>query len=805
MNNNSKFIVAGDINIDLGDCLSEAKQDFVDNIQACGFISKITVPTRITNHSATTIDHIWVKSIQCFGGVIVSDVTDHYFPFLALKTANSRNNSCKVTFRDCSNDRLCGFYDDVGKFISSFDMYCDLDVDLQCKIFCEHLYTLYDKNCPLKTKIISRKRSSCPWITDALLRSINRKHFLHRQILRGYGNVDFYRRYRNVLTFTVRQAKKDYYAFKFNSVMGDTKAAWKTINNLISSGCVSKANIKLLVEDDYVTDVNVADKFNDYFVNVARELEDKIPNSNIDPLSYLGRLPNSFVLLDTNEAEVLSVIKSLKNKRGHNHAIPVHVYKAIAHIISPAIASLINSSFREGRFPDILKLARVVPLFKSGQTELCSNYRPISTLHLISKVFEKIMYSRLSAFLDKFDVLYSNQFGFRRGRSTDDAVLQFTDEVYNAFNKNKYLVAVMLDLSKAFDTVQSDILLGKLECIGVRGVPLQWFRSYLTCRKQFVSVNNENSSVRDIAFGVPQGSVLAPLLFLIYINDMHVCSDLLGMIHFADDTTVYTTGDNFDAILTMLNIELEKIDQWLQCNRLSLNVEKTSWTVFSNRGSNSENNLYIRQSILTKVSHAKFLGVFLDEKLKFSKHVDWLSGKISRSCGVMFRLSSYIPSFILRKIYFALVHPYLNYGLCVYGSASATTLARIKRLQLKCVKYISGDTMLHEKMHFRNCRILPFDSMYKKSILMKFGNYVHNDCSLYFNGRLNEVQLLHTYSTRHSVSGRLNLPVTSKSRCGDSFFVQAIKAWNELPQSIRETDNVFKYKRLIKNHLFLTM
>ena len=310
----------------------------------------------------------------------------------------------------CSNDRLCGFYDDVGEFISSFDMYCNLDVDLQCKIFCEHLYTLYDKNCPLKTKIISQKRASCPWITDALLRSINRKHFLHRQILRGYGNVDFYRRYRNVLTFTVRQTKKDYYAFKFNSVMGDMKATWKTINNLISSGCVSKANIKLLVEDDYVTDVNVADKFNDYFVNVARELE---------------------------------------------------------------------------------------KLMLQGSC----------------KVFEKKMYSRLSAFLDKYDVLYSNQFGFRRGRSTDDAVLQFTDEVYNAFNKNKYLVAVMLDLSKAFDTVQSDILLGKVECIGVRGVSLEWFRSYLTCRKQFVSVNNENSSVRDIAFGVPQGSVLAPLLF----------------------------------------------------------------------------------------------------------------------------------------------------------------------------------------------------------------------------------------------------------------------------------------------------
>ena len=169
-------------------------------------------------------------------------------------------------------------------------------------------------------------------------------------------------------------------------------------------------------------------------------------------------------------------------------------------------------------------------------------------------------------------------------------------------------------------------------------------------------------------------------------------------------------------------------------------MEKTSWTVFFKRGSNSENNLYIRQSILTKVSHAKFLVVFLDEKLKFSKHVDWLSGKISRSCGVMFRLSSYIPSFILRKIYFALVHPYLN-----YGSASAATLARIKRLQLKCVKYISGDRMLHEIMHLRNCRILPFDSMYKKSILMKFGDYVHNDCSLYFDGRLNEVQLLHTY------------------------------------------------------------
>ena len=156
----------------------------------------------------------------------------------------------------------------------------------------------------------------------------------------------------------------------------------------------------------------------------------------------------------------------------------------------------------------------------------------------------------------------------------------------------------------------------------------------------------------------------------------------------------------------------------------------------------------------------------MDEKLKFSKHVDWLSGKISRSCGLIFRLSSYIPSSILTKIYFAHVHPYLNYGLCVYGPASATTLARIKRLQLKCVKYIYGDRILHETMYFRNCRILPFDSMHKKSILMKFGDYVRNDCSIYFDGRLNEVQLPHTYSTWHIVSGRLNLPVTTKSRCG---------------------------------------
>jgi hypothetical protein len=242
---------------------------------------------------------------------------------------------------------------------------------------------------------------------------------------------------------------------------------------------------------------------------------------------------------------------------------------------------LFNESVLAGLFPNCLKLARVIPIFKSGDTEQASNYRPISTLPVISKLFEKLMYRRFDSFLSKYKILTPCQFGFRSGRSTADAVLEFCDTIYNTVNLGGSVLSVFLDFSKAFDTVNHQILLSKLDHYGVRGLAHDWFRSYLSNRSQYVEVNCIRSEPTFMSHGVPQGSTLGPLLFLLYVNDMNNSSNVLQFVHFADDTTVSLPCESVGLGAGIMNSELSRVDAWLATNRLSLNIKKSSYMLFS--------------------------------------------------------------------------------------------------------------------------------------------------------------------------------------------------------------------------------
>ena len=241
---------------------------------------------------------------------------------------------------------------------------------------------------------------------------------------------------------------------------------------------------------------------------------------------------------------------------------------------------LINRSFLEGIFPKELKLARVIPIFKSGDKSLITNYRPISVLSFFSKIFEKIMYNNLYAFVEDFDIIYAHQYGFRKGHSTQQAIITLVDKITRSVNNGDVVIGMFLDLKKAFDTVDHKILLKKLEAYGIRGHILDWFASYLTGRSQYVSFDGIHSKKRNVLCGVPQGSILGPLLFIIYVNDIFNVSHLLSFVLYADDTSVLIKGKHVEELISTLIKSLILLTRWLNANKLSLNVEKTYYMMF---------------------------------------------------------------------------------------------------------------------------------------------------------------------------------------------------------------------------------
>ena len=304
-------------------------------------------------------------------------------------------------------------------------------------------------------------------------------------------------------------------------------------------------------------------------------------------------------LTPTEPNEILKVIKSFKSKKSSgNDGISMTLIKQLGPSCSIPITYIINLSLSQGIVPDSMKLAKVIPIFKSKSRNSFSNYRPISLLATISKILEKVVYRRLYSFLTVNNILYDRQYGFRSGRSTIHAVTEFMSDILPALDDNHKCVSVFLDLSKAFDTIDHNILIDKLKFYGVRGRALDWFRSYLQHRMQYVSYCGINSTILNILYGVPQGSVLGPLLFIVYSNDIHNCFETCKCITYADDTTVYKSGSDLGATLKDVNEDMKTLSDWFKANRLSANPTKTKYMVLS-RG---EVNVHDDHGILVNIT-----------------------------------------------------------------------------------------------------------------------------------------------------------------------------------------------------------
>ena len=393
----------------------------------------------------------------------------------------------------------------------------------------------------------------------------------------------------------------------------------------------------------------------------------------------------------TSNKEIEEIIASMKSKSSCRiDGISSKLIKHISHIISIPLCHVFNLSFTCGITPRELKMSLVTPIYKTGDKTKVTNYRPISVLPCFGKILEKIMFKRLTSYITKHDILYDKQYGFRNKYSTSLAMIDLVDKISTAIENGEYTIGIFLDLSKAFDTVNHKILLTKLHHYGIRGICNDWFANYLTDRKQIVKYNVTYSTEKTIKCGVPQGTVLGPLLFLLYINDIH-CSSNLSFILFADDTNLFRSEKDLKQLEIEINHELILVQTWLKDNQLTLNIKKTNYIIFKSFRKKLNRNLTfkINDKIIQNAKETKFLGIIIDEHLTWKSHIDYITKELLKVSNILCKVRHYLNNKHIITLYHTLVYPHLYYGNILWASNFKTRLKSVSTIQKKILKIIS--------------------------------------------------------------------------------------------------------------------
>ena len=400
---------------------------------------------------------------------------------------------------------------------------------------------------------------------------------------------------------------------------------------------------------------------------------------------------NSIFIQPTDSEEIANIISSLNiNKACGPFSIPNKILILLKQDISLQLADLFNLSFSSGSFPSILKTGKVLPVFQKGSKLQCCNYRPISLLLNVGKILERFMYKRVYNFFSENNNIYDLQFGFRQNDSTSHALINLTENIRQALDNGYIGCGIFVDLQKAFDTVDHQILLSKLDYYGVQGISNNLFKSHLSNCKQFVSINGYDSELAEINCGVPQGSVLGPLLFLLYINDLNQAIKFCKVHHFADDTNLLYLGKSIKKLNKLVNIDLKNLLYWLNANKISLNVKKTELVIFKSKQKqfDGEIKLKLSRKRLFPTDSVKYLGVKIDGNLLWKSHIDYLSVKLNRANALLFKIRNLVNNSILRTIYFSIFESHLNYYSLVW-SQNCHAINRLVVLQKKALRIIN--------------------------------------------------------------------------------------------------------------------
>ena len=600
----------------------------------------------------------------------------------------------------------------------------------------------------------------------------------------------------------------------------DTKKLWQTLNNVIGKHRDKTCCIDSLRVDNLIitSPAEISDKMCDYFSNVGKNYANKIKRPKKDINSYLSKIRQnceSMMFTQVNRNELLKLFKELPNKSSHGHDnLDNILLKEISEGIVDPLVILFNRSLNEGYFPNQMKIAEVVPLFKSKERDISSNYRPISLLMVISKLLERIVYKRTFQFITDTGQLYESQYGFRKNHNCNDAISELLGEILHNLENNKYTVAIYLDLSKAFDTLQHSVILKKLECYGIRGKCLEWFTSYFKDRYMSVKIQTrsgtiEKSELKTVEYGAPQGSCLGPLVFLLFCNDLYLHIDHLNSIQFPDDTTLYHGSRYLNYSKYCIESDLECIEDWFAANKLTLNIGKTVMMLFqpNKKGKKdtsidpAEFNVNLLGAQIPCKSQTKFLGLTIDDKLNWDSHLNKMMLKIRSRIGLLHKGKNLLTKHAKKILYYAQIHSILQYGLVVWGPLSSKgNLSKLQKMQNKCVQLIDSKLSVGEL--YKEHKIPKLNEM----IFMECCKLWHRHTLRLLPSKLSTIMTKdskqkslvksHRYGTRNKKV--LNTPLAVTNLYKNSFFVSGLTKYQRLQQTTRDILDIDLFSKVLK-------
>lgn len=806
---NKNVIILGDLNINILN-FPPPCDDYIFLMSLNGFMSLINEPTRVTNQTSTCIDHCFSRVNNCKISSSLHDlhITDHKLMCVTLEI-----NCDKLKHNTTAYYKLN--YLEFSSKISSVDfsgLFSESDSNIILSQFLSMFNLLYE-SCLIKVVPKNSKLKLKPWISDSLINLMAVKKRINKKCRKHPDNIRLQKYYIKLCKKVCAKVTSDKYKFygnKFSHCVKDSKKMWSMVNQIL--GDTTNKSVAMIMSNDSVvlTDcVSIANDFGTYFSEIVADLrKTKISSTmSYQNLNYIN-IPESFFINPVDATEIAGIIDELKSSNSIDIlGMSANMFKRNKLTLAPILVHFVNRSFVTGCVPDSLKTAVVIPLFKKGDKLSKDNYRPICLQPTILKIMEKALKLRINSFLNKFNVISDGQYGFRHGKNTESALIEFLNGVHSNLNRKKFAGAVFIDIKKAFDMVDHSLLLHKLFLLGFRGVPYKWFVSYLSNRFFKVKIDNTYSLPFKVEFGVPQGSVLGPILFLIYINSIFNLNLKGKIIAFADDMALNYYAPSASELSNMINSDMKVLRSWFDSHYMILS-EKTKIMCFRLAGDpylsyvpnifyHSPNcNSLICNSLCLKIEPVytfKYLGLHLDVNLNWKVHYQTLKKQINSTLRAMYLLRPFCPSSGLLSFYYACVESKLSYGLPCWGGVYFDTLEPLYVLQKYIIRVMFFKTRSeHSWPIFAANNILPLQHLYIFKVLKLF----------YSRSGHRLLRMITTYDIRNNHKNLFSVPSFSSEIFRKYYIVSAPTFFNRLPLHLRLQLNCRHFLKLIKNWLF---
>lgn len=801
-----RAIVFGDYNFNLLNN-ERSTNNYKEMLKECDYniLNKIDENscTRATSKTKTILDHVStnLKNTRFHLAIIESAMSDHKQIYLEL-TRYQPERAKKRVYEAINYDKLYNMMEKT-KNINENCAYTILEEELL--------------SCISKSKIIKKKTLNSPrkdWINKEIIDLINKRnitwHKFKNDPLDNNKKKAFIKE-RNAVSRAIQKAKNKYYHKAFNDCISKPSKMWYLINDLSKNkikGCSAPSKLQTLT--DTITDVKeICECFNDFFSSIGSNLASDIPvmyHSNniftsIPSEAGISSCELSKLAHATTD-EVGKIIDNLNPNSGSGvDGVSTKAIKCLKNVIVDDLTKCINKCLDEGTFPKSLKIAKVTPVYKSGTKSDPGNYRPISVLPVISKIYEKILYDRLKKFLESKNFLYKKQYGFRPNSNTLAATVDLVTQIKTKIDQKQITLGVFVDLKKAFDTVSHDLLLKKLKNIGITETAHDIFKSYLSDRYQMVKIGEYQSSPKLITYGVPQGSILGPLLFLIYINSINEIGLKGDVTLYADDTNLMYYGHSIETVIADAQTDLNLLNMWFQYNLLTININKTNYMIFAAKNKKIGNHkpLQINNQTIKRVEAEKYLGLTLDNQLTWKPHIAKIKSKIMSLTGTLRSIVQCFPRRVRFTIYNSLVKPHIDYLIEIWGSAAKTNLKQVQIAQNKLMKVLFNfDFLTNTNKMYKDTKILNVSQAYVYHTCILIRKILNKD----IHTKICFTEKQQTMKLRNANNLILRPPRTNYGK--KCILYEGAQLYNKLPKGVKDTKTTAQFKKVLKLHLLNT-